>query len=76
MTKLPSVMVLVYEPALTHSNWEDVVHHCRTLNGLVRFLRKGVRDGNWIAYRFLTIHGECTGNVSEAIARRAAEGGG
>jgi hypothetical protein len=60
--QLPQAMVLVYQPELTHSVWQDLMHHKRTLKGLEAALRKGVRDGEWVAWRLIHIEKEVYGN--------------
>lgn len=66
-TNLPRAMVLVFEPRLGHSIWQDVIHNCRTLNGLVKRMKDGVKDGvkdgRYVAFRFITIHREEMGVV-------------
>lgn len=54
---LPSkIMVLCPEPALTHSVWCDYITRARTMNGLMRELRREIKAGHFVAYRFITIH--------------------
>jgi hypothetical protein len=57
-------MVLVYEPQLTHSVWQDFVSRHRTERGLERRLRKGVKKSEWIAWRIIEIRQEVFGNDS------------
>ena len=58
-----SAMVLVFEPALTHSVWQDFESRHRTLDGLEKRLKQGVKNGEWVAWRLITIHKEIMGNV-------------
>lgn len=61
---LPQAMVLVFEERLGHSTWQDVIkHRCRTLDGLVRRMKQGVKDGRYVAFRLITIHREEMGVV-------------
>ena len=55
-------MVLVYQPELTHSVWQDVVSRHRTVKGLEKHLRKGVKDGKWWGWRIIRIEKEVLGN--------------
>lgn len=57
-----NAMVLQYEPRLTHSIWVDLMHRARTESGLIRLLRKGVKTGQWIGWRLVTIHTEELGS--------------
>lgn len=61
--KLPSAMVLVYQPKLTHSVWQDVMHNKRTFRGLEKMLKDGVKKGEYVGFRFMTIHHEEMGVV-------------
>ena len=58
---IPSAQVLVYQPDLTHSVWTDVMHRKRSQKSLEAMLRKGVRSGDYVGYRLLTIHAEYLG---------------
>ena len=60
--KMPAAMVLVFQPELTHSVWQDFISRARSRKNLERILRKGVRDGDWVAWRLITIHHEVHGN--------------
>lgn len=51
-----SGQVLVYQPELTHSTWQDYKCRARTIRGLERQLKSGVRDGRWGGWRIVTIH--------------------
>jgi hypothetical protein len=51
-----SGQVLVYQPALTHSTWQDFECRAKTITGLERQLKAGVRDGRWVGWRIVTIH--------------------
>ena len=57
-------MVLVYQPELTHSVWQDFMCRCRTQEAFERLLRKGVRDGEWVAWRLIRIEKEVMGNAT------------
>ena len=54
--------VLVYDPRVTHSHWEDYNHGCRSVDGLKRQLKRGVKRGDWVGWRLLTIYEEVLGN--------------
>lgn len=60
--KVPGAMVLVYQPELTHSVWIDYESRHRSRGSLEKALRKGVKDGEWVAWRLVTIHKEVAGN--------------
>lgn len=62
MSEKLTAMVLTYEPRLTHSVWVDLVHRARTEKGLVRLLRRGVRSGEWVGWRLITIHADVLGD--------------
>lgn len=62
-SKLPSAMVLVYQPELTCSIWQDFISKHRTLNGLEQRLKQGVRNGEWVAWRLMRIEKEIMGNI-------------
>lgn len=62
MSKLPSAMVLVYQPELTHSVWMDFDHRKRTVESLEKELRRGVRKGEWVAWRLIRVEKEVMGN--------------
>ncbi len=55
-------MVLVYQPELTHSVWQDFISRHKTIDGLEKALRKGVRNGKWVGWRLMTITKEVIGN--------------
>lgn len=59
---LPRAMVLVYQPELAHSVWQDFRHKRRSQESLERELRRGVRDGDWVAWRLMQIEKEVMGN--------------
>ena len=65
MSGLPRAMVLVYEPLLTHSIWQDFKSLHRTQAGLEKELRRGVREGEWVAWRLIRIEKEVMGNDSQ-----------
>jgi hypothetical protein len=58
---IPKAMVLVYEPALTHSVWQDYWHLRRSRVTLERELRRGVKQGRWVAWRLIYIEKEVMG---------------
>ena len=58
---LPHVMVLTFDPRLTHSVWCDFSHRCRTLAGLERTLRAETKAGRIVGFRFITIHRDVLG---------------
>lgn len=58
-----NAMVLVFEPRLTHSIWQDFESKHRTLAGLEKRLKQGVKKGEWVAWRLITIHKEVMGNA-------------
>lgn len=60
-TQMPSVMVLKYYPELSHSQWSDFHHQKRTVAGLLKYLRQAVKRGEFVGYRFITIHKEVMG---------------
>jgi hypothetical protein len=53
---IPSVQVLEYQPELTHSVWIDYIHRRKTIKMLEKELKRGIKSGKFIGYRFLTIH--------------------
>ncbi len=55
-------MVLVYQPELTYSVWQDFISRHTTIDGLENALRKGVRNGEWVGWRLITITKEIIGN--------------
>lgn len=59
--RLPSAMVLVYQPALTCSVWQDFYSEARTRKGLERLLKNGVKNGEWVAWRLMHIEKEVMG---------------
>jgi len=61
MNPLPHVMVLEFQPRLTHSVWVDYHYKNRTMCRLLKQLRKEVKSGRFIGYRFITIHKEVYG---------------
>ncbi len=60
--KVPSAMVLIYMPELGNSVWQDFVCRARTISGLERKLKSGVRRGDWIAWRLIRVEKEVMGN--------------
>lgn len=62
-TSMPAAMVLVFQPELSHSVWHDFLSRARTLAGLERQLKAGVKRGDWVAWRLIRIEREVMGNV-------------
>lgn len=58
---LPKVQVLQFEKRLTHCVWYDYIHRCRTMDGLIKHLRREVKAKRIMGYRLLTIHREVRG---------------
>lgn len=58
---IPQVMVLKYRPELTHSIWVDYWHRFRTLHGVEKGLRREIKAGRIVGYRFITINEEHIG---------------
>ena len=58
---IPSAQALIFQPELTHSVWTDVMHRKRSRKSLEAMLRKGVRSGEYVGYRLLTIEAEYRG---------------
>lgn len=63
-------MVLEYQPDLTHSVWidffaEDENGKAVTRSELIEFLKMGVRNGDYVAWRLVRIEKEVIGNVDE-----------
>lgn len=61
MKRIPHTMVFMYSPALGHSMWVDFFHRKRTKAGLLKYLQTAVKRGEYIGYRFITIHKEVKG---------------
>lgn len=59
---LPRAMVLVYQPELSCSVWQDFECRARSIGGLERQLKQGVRCGDWAAWRLMRIEKEVMGN--------------
>lgn len=60
-------MVLVFQPELTHSVWQDAflsdANDCQLPRAeLIASLKEGVRDGEWLAWRLIRIEIEVFGN--------------
>ena len=49
------VMVLQWNEDAQMNFWIELRHRCRTRAGLVRMLRRGVRQGHWIGWRIFMI---------------------
>lgn len=58
---LPRVMVLVYEPSLKCSVWQDCVHFCRSVAGIRRRMRKMIISGEIVGYRLMHVVYELVG---------------
>jgi len=61
-------MTLQYQPELTHSVWVDTYlsdeYECQLpRDELVERLKRGVRDGEWVAWRLIYVEQEVMGNV-------------
>lgn len=74
MSKLPSVMVFVYEERLGCSMWQEYVHHRkRTLRSLVKHLASRVKAGEFIGYmlykREFVVTGICPEAERDYLAR-------
>lgn len=41
---------------LSEGQWIQLVHGCRTGAGLQEMLRKGIQSGEYVGYRFITVH--------------------
>jgi len=54
-------MVLKFEPDLTHSVWVDYMCRARTINGLMKQLRRDIKAGVYGGYRLMTVHKQCYG---------------
>ena len=57
-------MVLVYQPALTHSVWQDFECRARSKVALERILRAGVKDGRWVGWRLIRLVNQVMGNCN------------
>ena len=60
---LPRAMVLVYQPELSCSVWQDFECRARSIAGIERQLKQGIRCGDWVAWRLMRIEKEVMGNV-------------
>lgn len=58
---LPMSQVLVFDERLGHSHWVDHMSRARTLHGLVKELRDGVKQGEYVGYRLLHLYWEMRG---------------
>ena len=58
---MPHVQVLVFQSELTSSVWIDLVYRQRSLQTLEAMLRKGIKKGEWVGYRLVTIYEEHIG---------------
>ena len=62
------VMVLVYQPELTHSVWQDAFFEDAdgkqlTTENLVDRLEQGVKAGEWVGWRLMRIEREVMGSL-------------
>lgn len=48
-----SAMVLVFQSQLNHSVWVDFRSSARSLEGLIKQLRKYTKDGHCVAWRLI-----------------------
>ena len=55
-------MVLQFEPALGNCRWVDFASRHRSERALIEALRAGVRRGEWIGWRLITVHQQSIGN--------------
>ena len=60
-----SVMVLKFQPELTHSTWCDFRHRCRSVETLKKLLLKMTKDGDIVGYRLIKIYQETIGVESK-----------
>lgn len=51
-------MVLVWCEQVKCNRWVDLICNARTEAGLLRQLRAGVKRGEWVEWRIITIHRE------------------
>lgn len=56
------VMVMQFEPELGNSRWVDFVSRHRSERALIEALRAGVRRGEWIGWRLITVIREVLGH--------------
>ncbi len=71
---IPRAQALIFQPELTHSVWTDVMHRKRSRKSLEAMLRKGVRSGEYVGYRLLTIEAECIGVCWPNIGMSGTDG--
>lgn len=79
MKSLPRVMVLQFEPQLTHSVWIDFYHRKQSMGSLLRCLRSEIKAGHYAGYRLMTVHKtvyglECARGKGSAV-KAGKEGG-
>lgn len=60
--KLPRAMVLVYQPELKCSVWQDYFSRRRSLKTLTHELQRGTKEGKWVAWRLIWIVKEVMGS--------------
>lgn len=51
-------MVRLWDERSQISHWIDLRHRCRSVESLVKRLKRGVRQGHWIGWRIITIEAE------------------
>lgn len=51
-------MVLLWDERSGINHWIDLHHRCRSVESLVRLLKRGVKQGHWIGWRIVTIEQE------------------
>lgn len=46
-------MVFVFDERLGHSMWQDCISYARTVEGLIKQMRKGTKDGEYVGWRLI-----------------------
>lgn len=59
---LPTAMVMVYQPELKHSVWLYYRNKSRSIEGLERKLKEGVKRGEWVGWMLIRIEKIVMGN--------------
>jgi len=62
--RLPSVMVLMFKPELTHSVWVDFQCRSRTMRGLMLAVQREVNSGRAVGFRLMRVETERLGRVT------------
>ncbi len=70
---VPQSQVFVFDEKLGHSHWVDYLSRARTLDGLIKQLRQGVRSGTYLGYRLIHIYCERIGIVDAPSKSEFAE---